>query len=90
MIKLRNSYLLLFIFMLLSKHTLQAQAVLTKDEAIKITLENNYGVQVAKNDVKVADNNDGLLNSGYLPTVTAASNRTHQRGVTPIQRQRYD
>jgi len=80
MIRLRNNnYLVLFIFMLLSKHTLQAQAVLTKEEAIKITLENNYGVQVAKNDVKVADNNDGLLNSGYLPTVTAASNATYVR-----------
>ncbi len=79
MIKLPNNYAALFIFLSLSNVTLQAQEILTKDEAVKITLENNYGVQVAKNDVKVADNNDGLLNSGYLPTVSAATNATYVR-----------
>lgn len=79
MIRLRNNSTALVVLLLLSNFTLLAQSILTKDEAVKITLENNYGVQVAKNDVKVADNNDGLLNSGYLPTVTAASNATYVR-----------
>jgi len=79
MIKLPNNYAALFIFLSLSNVTLQAQEILTKDVAVKITLENNYGVQVAKNDVKVADNNDGLLNSGYLPTVLATTNATYVR-----------
>lgn len=79
MIRLRNNSTALVVLLLLSNFTLLAQSILTKDEAVKITLENNYGVQVAKNDVKVADNNDGLLNSGYLPTVTASSSGTYVR-----------
>ncbi len=45
--------------------------VLTKDEAISKTLENNYGIQRTQNLVEIADNNQSLLNSGYLPSLTA-------------------
>lgn len=56
-----------------------AQEMLTKDEAIDIALENNYGVLVARNNVEIADRNTGLMNSGYLPTVTAGSSATYDR-----------
>ncbi len=42
---------------------------LSKAEAIALTLENNYGIAVADNDVLIAENNAGVLNSGYLPSV---------------------
>ncbi|SDR70385.1 Outer membrane protein TolC [Gillisia sp. Hel1_33_143] len=45
--------------------------VLTKEEAIQRTLENNFGIQRSNNLVEIADNNQGILNSGYLPSVTA-------------------
>lgn len=54
----------------------QAQQVLTKEEAVSKALENNYGVQIAKNDVAVAENNTSILNSGYLPTVTGSAGAT--------------
>ncbi len=47
-----------------------AQDVLTTDEAMKLALEHNYGIKIATNTVEVADNNQGILNSGYLPTLT--------------------
>ncbi|WP_179343933.1 TolC family protein [Winogradskyella ursingii] len=47
-----------------------AQQVLSTDEAIKLALEHNYGIKIAANTVEVADNNQGVLNSGYLPTLT--------------------
>lgn len=45
------------------------QEKLTKEEAVSIALENNYGIKIAKNNVKVAENNASVFNSGYLPSV---------------------
>ncbi|WP_369997646.1 TolC family protein [Winogradskyella sp.] len=47
-----------------------AQQILSTDEAVKLTLEHNYGIKIATNTVEIADNNQGVLNSGYLPTLT--------------------
>ncbi|PWL40375.1 transporter [Flagellimonas aquimarina] len=70
MIKSIFSALPLFLFVFIS--TAEAQErVLSKEEAIDLTLENNLGIQVARNTQKIDDNNAGILNSGYLPTVTA-------------------
>ncbi|MCJ7758993.1 MAG: TolC family protein, partial [Gillisia sp.] len=77
--KLTNNSTAFFILLSLCTLIVSAQEILSKEEAVKITLENNYGVQIAKNDIKIADNNDGLLNSGYLPTVSASSNATYVR-----------
>lgn len=49
---------------------LNAQTMLTAEEAMKLALEHNYGIKIAKNIVEVADNNQGVLNSGYLPSLT--------------------
>lgn len=47
-----------------------AQQILSKDEAVKLALENNYGIKIVTNSVEVANNNKGILNSGYLPSLT--------------------
>lgn len=47
-----------------------AQQVLTSEEAIKLALDHNFGIKIANNSVAVADNNKAVLNSGYLPTLT--------------------
>jgi len=77
--KLTNNSIAFFILLSLCTIFVSAQEILSKEDAVKITLENNYGVQIAKNDIKIADNNDGLLNSGYLPTLSASSNATYVR-----------
>lgn len=64
---------------------LQAQNVLTKEEAVSKALENNYGVQIAKNDVAVAENNTSILNSGYLPTVTGSAGATYNLDNTEAE-----
>ena len=43
--------------------------VLTKQEAAKITLENNFGIKIAKNNLEIAKNNTSKYNTGELPTV---------------------
>lgn len=65
---------------------LQAQKnVLTKEEAVAKVLENNYGIQIAKNDVSVAENNASILNSGYLPTVTASAGANYNLDDTEAE-----
>lgn len=50
-----------------------AQEKLTKEEAVNLALENNYGILIAKNNVKIAENNASINNSGYLPRITASA-----------------
>ncbi|TNF30442.1 MAG: TolC family protein [Bacteroidetes bacterium] len=50
-----------------------AQEVLTRDEALKIALQHNYDIRLAQKNVEVAQSNAGLLNSGFLPTASAAA-----------------
>ena len=49
---------------------IHAQQLLSKQEAIQMALENNYGIKIADNNLKVAENNKSIYNSGYLPTLT--------------------
>lgn len=58
---------------------LLAQNVLSKEEAISLTLENNYGIKIANNNVEVAENNKSILNSGYLPTLTGNAGATYNQ-----------
>ncbi len=50
-----------------------SQQLLTKSEAVRMTLEKNYGIKVAKNNVRTAENNTSKGNTGYLPTVNASA-----------------
>ncbi|WP_201764102.1 TolC family protein [Nonlabens dokdonensis] len=45
------------------------ESVLSKEDAVKLMLENNYGIKIAENTTKIAENNSGILNSGYLPSL---------------------
>lgn len=66
---------------------MSAQKVLTKEEALKITLENNYGIKIANNNTAVAKNNSSIYNGGYLPTVGVSSGATFRRDNQSITRQ---
>jgi outer membrane protein TolC len=47
---------------------LNAQKILTKKEALELALENNYGIKLANNNLKIAKNNTNIYNSRKLPT----------------------
>ncbi|WP_273568105.1 TolC family protein [Maribacter halichondriae] len=47
------------------------EKLLSKDELVKLALENNFGIKIAKNQVRIADNNQSILNSGFLPALAA-------------------
>ena len=54
--KININFTLLFISIAFSIH-LQAQNVLSTQEAVSLVLENNYGIKIANNAMEVADNN---------------------------------
>lgn len=55
-----------------------SQEVLTKKEALKITLENNFGIKIANNNMEVAKNNASIYNNGYLPTASVSSGANYR------------
>ncbi|EDP96768.1 TolC family protein [Kordia algicida OT-1] len=59
--------------------------VLTPDEAVLLTLDHNYGIQIASNTVKVAENNTSIFNSGYLPTLTGNAGATYNLDNTEAE-----
>jgi outer membrane protein TolC len=74
--KTNFKFIILFISLAFSIHA-KAQKVLSTQEAVTLTLENNYGIKIASNTVEIAENNSSVLNSGYLPTLTANSGATY-------------
>lgn len=44
-------------------------SLLTREQAVELMLENNYGIQIARNSEIIAENNTSILNSGYLPSL---------------------
>ncbi len=64
-----------------------AQRLLTKKEAIQITLENNYGIKLAENNVNIAKNNSSIYNSGFLPTLSANGGANYDISDQDIEQQ---
>ncbi len=69
-------YTTILVFMLVGQWALAQDQILTKQEAINMVLENNLGIQVAKNSQLIDENNAGILNSGYLPTLSGVAGGT--------------
>ncbi len=59
--------------------------ILSKEEAIAYTLENNLGIQVSENLREIDQNNADILNSGFLPTVTGLAGGSIDRQNTEGQ-----
>lgn len=63
-----------FIFsILIGVFSSQAQQILTLSDALKIALENNYSIQLSKNDAQIAKNNNYVGGAGMLPVVTGTA-----------------
>ncbi|GGF18146.1 TolC family protein [Flavobacterium limi] len=87
---IKNLYsVLLIFFFCIAK--INAQEVLTIEEAMKIALENNFEIKIAKNNSKISETNVTIGNAGMLPVATASvtdnnsitnSSQTRQDGTT--------
>ena len=64
-----------------------SQEILTKKEALKITLENNFGIKIANNNIEIAKNNSSIYNSGFLPAASISYGANFRRDNQTINRQ---
>lgn len=71
-------YILLFLF----SYSLQAQDILTLEEAVTLALENNYEIKIAANNSKIDATNNNLANAGMLPTLSANLNNNNSQTNT--------
>lgn len=71
--------------------TANAQELLTLEDAVKIALENNFDIKIAKNNLKISETNVAVGNAGMLPSVSASvtddnsiknSSQTRQDGTS--------
>jgi len=77
--------LILFLFCIAKS---SAQEVLTIEDAMKIALENNFEIKIAKNNTKISETNVTLGNAGLLPVATASI--TDNNNVTNSSQTRQD
>ena len=75
---MKNSFHFICILIFAISFTKVFSQQLTKEEAVKSTLEHNYGITIAKNTLRVAENNAAILNSGYLPLLSASAGAQYQ------------
>lgn len=65
--------------------TVAQEKLLTKPEAIALALEHNFGIKIANNSVKVAENNSSILNSGYLPSLSANASADYNNTTSDFE-----
>lgn len=61
----------ILLLILVVKFTSSFAQLLTAEEAIKLALQNNFDIQLARNSADVAANNNSVGNAGMLPQVNA-------------------
>ena len=66
---MQHLYKIVFLFII--GFSAQAQDLLTLEDAVKIALENNYDIKIAKNNSKIDATNNNLANAGMLPALNA-------------------
>ena len=72
---MKNSFRVL-VLLLLSTACL-AQEKLSLQQAVELTLQNNYDIQLRSNQLNVAKNNVSLANAGIMPLITGNFTNNH-------------
>jgi len=65
-----------------------SQQLLTIEEAIKIALQNNYSINIARNEAEIADNNSSIGNAGMLPGLDV--NGSYSKSVNNTTQEFFD
>jgi len=80
-----KNYIWVIVLLVLSINANAQVSVLSKSEAIALALEQNFDIKFAENTVEIADNNQGVLNTGFLPTLTGSAGATYNRDDSTIE-----
>jgi outer membrane protein TolC len=77
---MKRCYKFLFLFFgfsLLLHFSLRAQdSLLTAQDAVKIAIENNYGIIISKNEIEIGAINNNWANAGAIPLISATASKT--------------
>jgi outer membrane protein TolC len=69
-------FLLLFCKAFLISYSIHAQdTLLTANDAVKIAIENNYGVIISKNEIEIGTINNNWANAGAIPAISATATK---------------
>ena len=79
---MKKIYKIAFIALLVGTTQLSAQKLLSKEDAILMTLENNYDIKLTENSLETAKNNASVYNSGYLPTLFTQAGASYDKKDT--------
>ena len=86
--KIFNTYLIQFASIICSFSSLKAQVqeqLLDKETVFREALDKNFGILVSRNQLAIARNNASVLNSGYLPSLTANSAASYNQDNSTIE-----
>ncbi len=78
---------LVYVVLIFCVHQTFGQKVLTQKEALKIALENNYGVKIANNNLEIAKNNSSIYNSRFLPTLSTNAGANYSNTNQEVEQQ---
>lgn len=67
--KFKSLYSIVLLLVFVPK--IQSQELLKLEDAVKIALENNYDIKLAKNELKIDEFNNSIGNAGMLPNISA-------------------
>jgi outer membrane protein len=62
-----------------------SQVLLNPDQAIAISLENNYSIKISNTQVKISENNNTKGNAGMLPIITGNANKNYTVNNTKLK-----
>ncbi len=83
MTKMKSTLKKIFLFILITNY-INGQKFISKEEALELVLENNFGIKVSKNTTEIVKNNSRILNSGYLPSLSISSGGNYTGSDTEI------
>ena len=66
---MQNLYKIAFLFLI--GFSANAQEILMLEDAVKTSLENNYDIKIAKNNLKIDETNNNIGTAGMLPIISA-------------------
>jgi len=82
--KIQQTFIVLAVLFSLMHGSLQAQENLSLDEAIQIGLENNYDIQLSKQNVAITEIENSIGNAGFLPEIAADGNYNRSQENTTL------
>lgn len=71
LVSIKTLKVAVLLFAVFTVSQITAQETLTLEQAIELSLKNNYDILIARNEAEIADRNNTIGNAGMLPTINA-------------------